>query len=293
MPDGANDSLRKLREMPPHPLTCWQYARMFQKVMASFGQGGATVDARILDRHVRPGGTLHGEVILVGGQVDQEVESLAVTLLARVEHGAEGETTDLPFQNVQLAGRELVRAGAQVKVPFEVQMPWETPVTTVFGKYLTGMAVGLQTNLNLSRTVVDPQDVDAIPIEPVPAQHRILDAMSRIGFQFRDANLVKNRIDGVDQQLPFFQEINFTPSPAFANAFNEVAVSFLARPRDVQVVLDVQKRVRVLKGGGLGARAQSRLGTFVVEYATMGRTNWEQQIEGWLREAAKSRAIFD
>jgi sporulation-control protein len=265
--------------------------RMFQKVMASFGQGGATVDARILDRHVRPGGTLHGEVILVGGQVDQEVDSLAVTLLARVEQ--DDSTVDLPFQNVQLSGRELVRAGAQIKVPFEVQMPWETPVTTVFGKFLTGMAVGLQTNLNLARTVVDPQDVDAIPIEPLPAQHRILDAMTRIGFQFRSASLVKNRVDGVDQQLPFFQEIDFSPSPAFANVFDEVAVSFLARPRDVQVVLDVHKRVRVLKGGGLGARVQSRLASFVVEYAALGRTNWEQQIEGWLREVAKPRGIFD
>jgi sporulation-control protein len=280
-------------ETMPGLLTCWQDRRMFQKVMASFGQGGATVDARILDQHVRPGGTLHGEVILLGGQVDQEVESLAVTLLARVEQGAEGETADLPFQTIQLAGRELVRVGAQIKVPFEVQMPWETPVTTVFGKYLTGMAVGLQTNLNLARTVVDPQDVDAIPIEPLPAQHRILDAMTRIGFQFRDANLVKNRIDGVDQQLPFFQEINFKPSPAFATVFNEVAVSFLARPRDVQVVLDVHKRVRVLKGGGLGARSQPMMGSFVVDYAAMGRTNWEQQIEGWLREVAKPRGIFD
>lgn len=271
---------------------------MFQKVMASLGQGGATVDALILDRNVRPGGTLHGEVLLVGGQVDQEVESLAVTVLARVErtgHGSDGapEVVDMPFQNVQLSGRELVRAGAQIKVPFEVQLPWETPVTTVFGKYLTGMAVGLQTNLNLSRTVVDPQDVDAIPIEPLPAQHRILDAMSRIGFQFRSANLAQNRLDGADQQLPFFQEINFAPPQNFARIFNEVAVTFLARPRDVQVVLDVNKRVRVQKGGGLGGRGQSMLGMFVVEYAALGRTNWEQQIEGWLNEVAKPRSIFD
>jgi len=270
---------------------------MFQKVMASFGQGGATVDARILDRHVRPGGTLHGEVMLTGGQVDQEVESLGVTLLARVEHesrnGDAPSVVDMPFQNVHLAGKELVRANAQIKVPFEVQMPWETPVTTVFGKYLTGMAVGLQTNLNLARTMVDPQDVDAIPIEPVPAQHRILDAMSRLGFQFRSANLVKERMDGADQQLPFFQEITFAPSQNFAKVFNEVSVTFLARPRDVQVVLDVNKRVRILKGGGLGGRGQSMLGMFVVDYGALGRTNWEQQIEGWLREVAKSRGIFD
>lgn len=272
---------------------------MFQKVMASFGQGGATVDARILDRHVLPGGTLRGEVLLTGGQVDQEVDSLGITLLARVERsggnerGTEPTLVDLPFQNVHLAGRELVRAGGRVTVPFEVRMPWETPITTVFGKYLTGMAVGLQTNLNLARTVVDPQDVDAIPIEPVPAQHRILDAMSRLGFQFRSANLVKDRLDGADQQLPFFQEINFVPSPSFATVFNEVAVSFLARQRDVQVVLDVNKRVRVAKGGGLDGRGQAMLGMFVVEYAALGRTNWEQQIEGWLREVAKPRGIFD
>ena len=70
-------------------------------------------------------------------------------------------------------------------------------------------------------------------------------------------------------------------------------MTFLARPRDVQVVLDVNKRVRVLKGGGLGGRGQSMLGMFVVDYAALGRTNWEQQIEGWLREVAKPRGIFD
>jgi sporulation-control protein len=268
---------------------------MFQKVLASFGSGGAKVDARLLDRSVRPGGTLHGEVLLAGGQVDQEVESLSVTLLARVETNGSGppETLDLPFQNVQLAGREMIRAGAQVRVPFEVQMPWETPITAVFGKYLTGMAVGLQTNLNLSGALVDPQDVDAVAIEPLPAQHRILDAFSRLGFQFSRASLERNRLDGVDQQLPFFQEIHFVPSQGFAGVFSELAVSFLARPSDVQVVLDVHKRVRVVKGGGLGARAQSFVGSFKLEYAALGRTNWEQQIEGWLREVAKPRGIFD
>jgi sporulation-control protein len=270
---------------------------MFQKVLASFGSGGAKVDARLLDRSVRPGGTLHGEVLLAGGQVDQEVDSLGVTLLARVEseagNGRPAQVVDLPFQTVQLAGRELIRAGAQVRVPFEVQMPWETPITTVFGKYLTGMAVGLQTNLNLSGSIVDPQDVDAVSIEPLPAQHRILDAMSRLGFQFNRASLEKNRLDGVDQQLPFFQEIHFAPSRPFAGVFHDLAVSFLARPRDVQVVLDLTKKVRVTKGGGLGMRGQSFLGSFVVDDAAMGRTNWEQQIEGWLREVAKPRGIFD
>ncbi|HEU5469905.1 MAG TPA: sporulation protein [Actinophytocola sp.] len=270
---------------------------MFQKVMASFGQGGAKVDARLLDRSVRPGATLHGEVLLAGGQVDQEVDSLGVTLLARVEtgsgNGSAAQVEDLPFQTVQLAGRELIRAGASVRVPFEVQMPWETPITTVLGKHLTGMAIGLQTNLNLAGSIVDPQDVDAVPIEPLPAQHRLLDALSRLGFQFSQAGLEKNRVAGLDQQLPFFQEIHFAPSRAFAGVFTDLAVTFLARPQDVQVVLDVTKRVRVSKGGGLSARGQSFLGSFTVEYAALGRTHWEQHLESCLREVAKPRGIFD
>ncbi|SDH77192.1 sporulation-control protein [Actinokineospora alba] len=264
---------------------------MFQKVLASLGSGGAKVDARIIDPAVRPGGTLRGEVLLTGGQVDQQVESLGVSVLARVETG--NTTADLPVQSVHLAGRELIRAGSQITVPFEVQLPWETPVTSVLGKHLTGMAVGLQTNLDLAGSVVDPQDVDAIPVEPLPAQHRILDAMSRIGFQFRGANLEKNRLDGVDQQLPFFQEITFTPSPAFAQAFAEVTVTFLARPQDVQVVLDVVKKVRVAKGGGLGSRSQSMLGSFVVQNATLAQNNWEKQLEAWFHQVAAPRGIFD
>jgi sporulation-control protein len=51
--------------------------------------------------------------------------------------------------------------------------------------------------------------------------------------------------------------------------------------------------VRVTKGGGLGARGQSFLGSFTVEYAALGRTNWEQQLDAWLREVAKPRGIFD
>src|ERR1043165_741169 len=118
---------------------------MFSKVLASFGQGGAKVDAQLLDRSVRPGSPLRGQVVLHGGQVDQEVDGLGVTLLARVEQpGERGDVTlaDLPFQNVTLASNAIVRAGQQLTVPFELHLPWETPITTVLGKHLSGMAVG-------------------------------------------------------------------------------------------------------------------------------------------------------
>ena len=142
---------------------------MLQKVLASFGSGGAKVDARLLDRSVAPAGTLHGEVGLrrrpgrPGGRV------------ARGDPGGAGPRCPASTvsrrrrrtcrsRRVQLSGREVIKAGAQVRVPFEVQLPWETPIgLRCFGPAtLTGMAVGCRPNLDPGgHRGGDPQDVDA------------------------------------------------------------------------------------------------------------------------------------
>ncbi|NBH07110.1 sporulation protein [Amycolatopsis sp. SID8362] len=262
---------------------------MFQKVLATFGSGGARIDARLLDTAAAPGRPLHGEVLLLGGEVDQEIKGLSVTLLARVQVPGEDKTEDLPFGTRQLAGRETIRAGQQIRVPFEVPLPWETPVTSVYGKPLAGMAVGVRAELDLAAAVSDPFDADAVAIEPLPAQKRVLDALSRIGFTFREAILEQGRVDGAAQQLPFFQEIRFAPSPRFASIFSQVAVTFLASADRTDVVLEVTKRVRVSKTGGFGGRGQDFLGKFTMK----PDVNWEKQLEDWLDQLARPRGIFD
>jgi len=261
---------------------------MFQKVLATFGSGGARIDARLLDSTAAPGRPLHGEVLLLGGEVDQEIKGLAATLLARVQV-ADGKTEDLPFGTRQLVGSEVIRAGQQIRVPFEVPLPWETPVTSVYAKPLAGMAVGVRAELDLAAAVSDPFDADAVAIEPLPAQKRVLDALSRIGFTFREAILEQGRIDGARQELPFFQEIRFAPSPRFASAFSQVAVTFLASAERTDVVLEVTKRVRVSKTGGFGGRGQDFLGMFTMK----PDVNWEKQLEDWLDQVARPRGIFD
>ncbi|OXM62355.1 sporulation protein [Amycolatopsis vastitatis] len=262
---------------------------MFQKVLATFGSGGAKIDARLLDAAAAPGRPLHGEVLLLGGEVDQEIKGLAVTLLARVRVPGGDRTEDLPFGSHQLVGREIVRAGRQVRVPFELPLPWETPVTSVYGKPLTGMAVGVRAELDLAAAVSDPFDADAVAIEPLPAQKRVLDAVSRLGFTFREAILEPGRVDGGRQRLPFFQEIRFAPSPRFASVFSQVAVTFLTSPERTDVVLEVTKRVRVSKSGGFGGRGQDFLGMFTVK----PDVDWEKQLEAWLDQVARPRGIFD
>jgi len=267
---------------------------MFQKVMASIGSGGAVVDATIADRGVRPGGVLPGQVDLVGGRVDQAVESLSVSMLAKVEVTDErgrGGVVDLPFQTLRLGGSATVRPGERQTVPFRMTVPWEVPITTVAGQQLAGMAVGLQTTVEIANTVADPQDVDAVIVEPLPAQQRILDALGRMGYRFTTAALRKDQVRGVEQQLPFHQEIRFAPPPQLAAMFEQVALTFLARQQDLQVVLDVTRVARYGKGGGLGAVTQTEVGMFVMAHDNLAH-NWEQQLTGWLGEVARPRGIF-
>lgn len=268
---------------------------VFQKVLASFGSGGAQIDCRIFDRTSNPGRPLRGEVQLIGGEVEQAINSLTVSLMARAQAESErgqARTEDVVFGNQQLVGREMVYPGQQIRVPFEIALPWEMPVSSFYGKPLAGVGVGLQTTLDIENAVADPIDLDAAAVEPLPAQKRILDAISKIGFTFRDAVVRKGKIGGVNQNLPIYQEIGFNPSPRFAKVFTRLAITFLSNADSTTVVLDVNKKVRVSKSGGFSG-AQDFCGSFVVKNTDPKPPPWEQQIEGWLHELAKSRGIFD
>lgn len=268
---------------------------MFQKVLASFGSGGAQIDCRILDRTTHPGRPLRGEVQLLGGEVDQAINSLSISLMARAQASGErgqARTEDVVFGTQQLVGKEIVYPGQQIRVPFEIALPWEMPISSFYGKPLAGVGVGLQTTLDIENAVADPVDLDAAAVEPLPAQKRILDAISKIGFTFRDAVLRKDQIGGTTQNLPIYQEIRFNPSPRFAPVFTRLAVTFLSRADHTQVVLDVNKKVRISKSGGFSG-AQDFCGSFGVKHTDPKPPNWEQQLEGWLHELAKARGIFD
>lgn len=268
---------------------------MFHKVLATFGQGGATVDAILDDRSVRPGGVLRGKVDLIGGRLDQSIESLAVAMLAKVETADDRgrhSVADMPFQTVRLGGNATVQAGQKQTVPFQVQVPWEVPITTIQGQQLAGIAVGLQTTVEVAGSISTPQDVDAVTTEPLPAQQRVLDALTRLGFTFTDAGIAMDQVRGADQQLPFHHDIWFAPPPQFEKVFTDVELTFLARPRDLQVVLDVGRKVRYGKGGGLGQPVQREVGMFVLPHPEAGRQDWERQLTGWLGEVARPRGIF-
>ncbi|QLE71466.1 sporulation protein [Streptomyces rectiverticillatus] len=255
----------------------------FKKLLASLGAGGASVETVLFEENVVPGGIVQGEVRIQGGSVTQEIQGLSVGLQARVE--AEGDDSeykqDVEFTRMQLGGAFEVQAGAVHSVPFGLEIPWETPVTTFLGRHLTGMDVGVTTHLAIARAV-DSGDLDPVNVHPLPAQQAILDAFGQLGFAFKSADLERGGIRGTRQRLPFYQEIEFR-APAQYRGLNEVELSFVADDREMDVVLEMDKKP------GLFSEGSDTYRSFTVDLHAYGQTDWAAYLNQWLAEVGGQR----
>ncbi|MCX5389872.1 sporulation protein [Streptomyces sp. NBC_00094] len=255
----------------------------FKKLLASLGAGGATVETVLSEENVVPGGVVQGEVRIQGGSVDQQIEALSVGLQARVEveGGDQEHKQDIEFLKVRLGGAFEVKAGAVHVVPFGLEVPWETPVTSVAGQQLRGMNIGVVTELEIARAV-DSGDLDPINVHPLPAQQAILDAFIGLGFRFKSADMERGHIRGTRQKLPFYQEIEFF-APQQYRGLNQVEITFVADEREMDVVLEMDKKPGLFGEGSDSFRA------FKVGLNDFHTTDWAAYINQWLAEVGGRR----
>jgi sporulation-control protein len=250
---------------------------VFKKMMRAFGVGGPSVDTVLSNSDTRPGLSLDGQVNIVGGDHDVDIDHVALGLVTRVE--SEHGDSFVEFHRLPVAGSFRLAKGERRDIPFSFPVPWETPVTDVYGQRLHGMTMGVRTELAVAKAV-DKSDLDEIAVHPLPAQERILEAFARLGFRFARADLEHGAIYGVRQTLPFYQEIEFYPPPQLMGAINEVEVTFIADPQRVEVILEFDKR------GGFLSAGHDAYGRFRVAHADAESTDWAQVVDQWVREAS-------
>ena len=250
---------------------------VFKKMLGALGVGGPSVDTVVENPHCVPGDTLRGRIQLTGGTNPAEIEYIALGLVTKVEvESGDGEyNSTVEFHRLQVAGAFTLAAGEQRSVPFEFPVPWETPITALYGQHLRGMTMGLRTELSVARAI-DKSDLDPISVNPLPAQEQILTALQRLGFSYKNADLERGRLRGVHQQLPFYQEIEFYP-PSSVRGVNEIEVTFVAGPDGMDVILEADKR------GGLFSEGRDAYAHLRVDYRTAAQTDWAGQIDSWLR----------
>ncbi|MEU6544573.1 sporulation protein [Streptomyces sp. NPDC046859] len=257
---------------------------VFKRLLGSLGVGGPTVDTVLDPRPALPGGTLDGQVHLRGGTADFDVEHITLELVARVEaEHADGESEGVvTFERFTVGGGFRLAAGEERSVPFGVVLPWETPITELYGQPL-GVVLGVRTELSVAGAR-DKGDLDEVNVGPLPVQEAVLEAFGQLGFGFRSADLEYGHIGGTGQQLPFYQEIELTPPPQYAHQFDEIEVTFLAGPAGVEVVLEADKR------GGLFSDGHDALTHVTVGHHDI--RDWNAEVEGWVRRLAERRASY-
>lgn len=254
---------------------------VFKKMLRALGVGGPSVDTVLAGDRVHPGGLVTGEVRMAGGDTDADIEHVALSLVTRVERGDDG-TAVVEFHRVVVAGRFRLPAGGNHAIPFQVPVPWETPLTEVYGQHLHGMSLGLRTELAVAGAV-DKGDLDPLRVAPLPSQAAVLDAFARMGFHFRTADLEQGRISGVRQQLPFFQEIEYYPPAHLARGVTQVELTFVTDPQGLVVVLEADRR------GGLFHAGGDVYGRFQAGHLEAERIDWAPRVDQWLGQVAGRR----
>jgi sporulation-control protein len=254
---------------------------VFKRMLSAFGVGGPSVDT-VLDSPVaRAGEVVKGRVSIQGGTGEAVIDQVVLSLVTRVEvEHAGGEAHGVgEFFRVIVQRDVRVPANERRDIPFQLSLPWETPVTAVGDVALPGMTVGVRTELVI-KGAPDKGDLDPILVRPLPSQDRVLEAFGQLGATFRSADVEAGRIMGVPQELGFYQEIEFFPPPQFASRLNQVELTFVTSHRDLWVVLEADKR------GGVFRPGADAFGRFHMSHEDAERADWAALIGDWLAQAA-------
>ncbi|MEU5274686.1 sporulation protein [Streptomyces hygroscopicus] len=308
---------------------------VFKRVLGSLGVGGATVDTVLEQGAARPGGVVRGQVRLRGGDRAYDIEHIAVELAARVGsghghsgHGGAGHSGSgdggsgddraarggsgygeaargdaepggtegtVVFDRLRLSGGFRLDARERRDVPFTLHIPWETPLTELSEQPL-GVVLGVRPEL-AAGGAKDHGDLEQLIVRPLPAQEAVLGALGRLGFSLVAAHLRLGHTCGTRQTLPFHQEIELTPAPRYIHDVSEIALTLLAGPHGVEVVLEADKRGRVFSGrprpgkpcpgtlitGGLFTGGPDVRGRHTVSHDGLGDHDWTAEVDSWLQ----------
>ncbi|MDQ0932654.1 sporulation protein [Streptomyces turgidiscabies] len=259
---------------------------VFKRLLGALGVGGPSVDTVLDGGVVAPGGVLSGQVHLRGGTTAVDVDHITLELVAQVEaEHDEGESEGfVAFERFTVGGAFLLGEEEHRSVPFSVTLPWETPVTELYGQPL-GIVLGVRTELAVAGAK-DKGDLDALTVGPLPVQEAVLEALGQLGFGFRSADLEYGRIGGTGQQLPFYQEIELAPAPQYAHQVNEIELTFLAGPGGMEVIVEADKR------GGLFSEGHDALIRFTVSHRDVHGGDWNAEVDGWIRQLIEHRAAY-
>lgn len=217
---------------------------MFGKMMAAMGLQGVRVDTIIHTPDLSAGQLIQGEVQLSGADSAKTINGLALQLMtiAEVESGDHEFNQPLMLQQWRLAERFELAAKQSLTLPFQVQLPYETPITEVACRR-NSSRVWIHTNLDVDWGL-DATDRDFLRIHPTPVMAAFLQAMQQCGLHLNSVDVERGQLRGrgFQSSIGCYQEFEFVPSSL--GSLNEVEVSFVAEQQQTHVMLEVDRKFK-------------------------------------------------
>ncbi|PTX60714.1 sporulation-control protein spo0M [Melghirimyces profundicolus] len=198
--------------------------------VASPGIGNAKVDTRLKQAQYRQGEMVEGEVFIQGGQVEQKIDEIYLYLV--ILYHRENSQHEYVMEEHRLSEVFTIGPRETKVIPFEFQLPHDTPVTT------GGCPVFLKTGLDI-QMAVDPDDTDGIEVLPHPLVEKVLQVVERIGFQLVDIDF---EFENFYSRHPFIQEFEFKPTGDLRGSLDELDLMFYVGEERLEAIFQVDRR---------------------------------------------------
>jgi len=219
---------------------------MFKKILASVGIGKATVDTIVLSDELTVGDSFDIEVIIKGGEVEQELNAIEVAVMASAKAEADlGEdeieySKSIVLQHWEQRLDVIIQPGETVTRQFSLSLHPEIPATQLFGHRIG--KVWLQTGLDI-KNGIDGSDKDPLTILPSKTQLAVLEVVSQSGYQLYKSDIEVGRIQAGNfaSHLPCYQEYEFKPESRSLFGAKEIEISFVDDGEKTGVLIEVDR----------------------------------------------------
>ncbi|MBM7606990.1 sporulation-control protein [Lysinibacillus composti] len=216
----------------------------FNKVLASIGIGAAKVDTKLEKSSYVAGETVRGEVEVYGGNIDQQIDTIYLTLYTTYIKEVDDNkfTATSPIQKYRVSEPFTIQGNETKIIPFSFVIPIDAPIT------IGATSVWVTTELDI-RSGADAKDKDFIEIRPSRIATAVLEEVQQLGFRLSkaDCEQASRRFRG---HYPFVQEFEFVPySGLFRGRLDELEVVFLSQTeQSAELLLQVDRKARGLGG---------------------------------------------
>lgn len=213
----------------------------FKRMLSSVGIGAASVDTVLFKDQFMQGETINGVVTIQGGDVEQQIDEIYVSIQTYYKGGSEETTKVGTLNKHKLAQAFVIAPNEKREFPLSIHLPFHTPLT--MGK----TKIWLETGLDI-KSAMDPSDQDHIRVVPSELLNALFVAIEQLGFHTRQIET---------QEAPYHlrhmthiaQQFEYVPySGPFQGKLDEFEIVPVAESNQVTVFMEIDRRARDLGG---------------------------------------------